>query len=192
MKTKKDKKINLTYICKIYNKKYDTVHRRIIRGWTLEEALELVIDNSGEIVLHGRTFESLRDAAKAYRLSIIYIIKELRNNKSVLEIFRIKNNKALIVNGKKQESIEKALENINISKRLYMQKIRKGWFIEEIIEGKRDTGNRSRYYKGKYFKNLKEISEYYNLDYNNFTTRLRRGWTLEEAINQKRNKKKRR
>ena len=178
----------LVYLCNKYNKNYNNVHRRLYRGWTLEEALELVIDNYGEITLHGRKFDSLRDAAKAYRLGILYIIKGLRKNKTILEIFRIRNNDALIVNGKKIDFIEDAIKDI--PDKIYMQRIRRGWYIEEVISGKKETSSRGRYFRGKYFKNLKAISDHYNINYVNFVTRLNRGWTLEEAVNGKRVKKK--
>ena len=183
----------LIEICKKHDKSYNLVYMRMCRGWTLEEALELNIDKIGKVTLQGRVFDNILDAAKVYNLNKMYIINGLRGNKSIEELFPLKNKEELIINGKKYEYIEELISSLDISKPMYMQKIRKGWYIEEIIEGKRlRSTSKGTTIDGKDFKNLRHIANYYNLNYDTFAARIRRGWSIEDAINQKRNKKKRR
>ena len=76
-----------------YNLNSNKVRNRLNSGWSIEEAFELVdIDSKKkvkEITLEGKTFPTIKDAAKYYNLNYRKIISRLHKSWTLEEAFEL-------------------------------------------------------------------------------------------------------
>ena len=67
--------------CKYYNLNYKTVSSRLRKGWSNEEAFELVerytYHNCKPITVEGKTFISIAEAARYYNLNVYMVSQRL-------------------------------------------------------------------------------------------------------------------
>ena len=128
-----------------YNLKYNTIFVRLRRGWTLEEAFELVdIDSKNkakEITVEGKSFISIAEAARYYNLEYETVRLRLRNKGwSIEEAFELvkrkdTRNKEITVEGRTFKSIKEAAEYYNLKYNTIRTRIfNYGWSIEEAFE----------------------------------------------------------
>ena len=114
----------------------------------------------------------MSQAIETYNLDKKMVYVDLLNiknrsitDKDIEEIFHIRNNKKIIINGKKYNYIEEAFKKYKVDKRKYLQRIKRGWSVEEAIFGERISGSNYIKVYGKEFKNLKRVAEYYGVNY---------------------------
>ena len=178
--------------CEYFDVNYNSVMKRIERGWSIEEAFELVKrkqKNKIPITVESKTFESIKEACRYYKLNSGTVSQRIREGWSVEEAFELierkpKFGKTIIVNGKTFTSIKEACEYYNIRYNTAIARYSYGWSVEEIFEltKRKSKGRKPITVDEKTFKSIKEACRYYKLSYNTIKTRLRRGWSAEEAF----------
>ena len=187
--------------CRYYNLDYAVVIYRLNNSWSIEEAFELIdrkrkqIEVKGkEITVEGKTFNSIKEAAKYYNLALGTVNARLNRGWSIEEAFGLverKNEsfKPITVNGKTFKSIAEACRYYNLDYKTVLQRFCNyghGWSIEEafgLVERKEKPRKGNEVIlEGKTFPTIKEACKYYNLNYNTVYSRLVDGWSVEEAF----------
>ena len=147
-----------------------------------------------EITIEGKTFYSIKEAAKYYNLALGTVNARLNRGWSIEEAFGLverKNEsfKPITVNGKTFKSIAEACRYYNLDYKTVLQRFCNyghGWSIEEafgLVERKEKPRKGNEVIlEGKTFPTIKEACKYYNLNYNTIYGRLDKGWTVEDAI----------
>ena len=184
---------------KYYNLNYNKVWSRLNKGWTIEEAFELVqrkrkYGDQREITVGGKTFTSIAEAARYYNIDNIKINNRLNRGWSIEEAFELvkkennkgKKGKPITLEGKTFDSIAEACRYYNLALSTVNARLNKGGWTNEEAFGlvERNCINKGKpiTVEGKKFNSIKEASEYYNINYSLALGRLKRNWIPEEAF----------
>ena len=176
--------------CRYYNLNYNTVSKRLINGWSIEEAFELVQrynKSYNQITVGGKKFKSISSAAKFYNLDNIAVIRRLYNGWSIEEAFELVERiiDPITIKDKIFKNIKEACKYYNKNYDKVRYRLSRGWTVEEAFDFI------ERYYDNykpiivddKKFESISEACRYYNLDIHNTMSRLNKGgWSIEEAF----------
>ena len=182
--------------CIYYNLKYDKVKHRINRGWTLEEAFELVERKpreykGKEITLEGKTFKSMIEACRYYNMPYNTIINRMRDDWTLEEAFELVERESklykgeeITLEGKTFKSIIEACKYYNLQIERVRSRLNKlGWTPEEAFElVDRDDNNIPITVLDIEFESISAACRYYNITSTLVYNRLDSGWSVEEAF----------
>ena len=184
---------SVTEAAKYYNIDGYIIRNRLRYGWSIEEAFGLVEKKSNyngiEITINGKTFNSIKEAAKYYKLDPSTVHNRLKSGWTIEEAFKdvdLEEPKYsnLTVFGKTFKNIAELSKYYNINYNTVYGRLDKGWTVEDAISIPVREGSRGKtvIVNGNEFISIAEACRYYNLKYNNVSTRLRHGWSIEEAF----------
>lgn len=163
---------------------------RIHRGWTPEQAAELVPYEAKKqgtpIEIENKLFESYEAAANYYGVKYRTFSNRLNKGWTKEQAAGIEPrtrskfiDDKITIEGVSYPSISAAAKKYGISKQLFHLRLKQGLSLEECAGIQNPKGLTI---EGKFFKNKSEAAEYYGIKPNTFTVRLRRGYTIEEAL----------
>ena len=137
---------SLAEACRYYNLSYNIVSNRLNRGWTIEEAFELVYrnNNCNTVIVKGKTFNSVKEACDYYGLNYGTVNGRIHKGWSIEKAFdkptniKRKNNKnskskPITVDGKYFECIKDAAEYYGLNYGTLKWKLRTGCSIEDAF-----------------------------------------------------------
>jgi len=177
------------------------VRGRLRVGWDINRALEIEVDDrhgkEKTIVLEGKEYPSISDAARAYNLSLNTVKSRLRLGWSTEEAFGIKprerkrKGKTVVVDGKEYPSISDAAKAYNLSLVTVIKRMKRGWSIDKAF-GIKPRGRKGKtvVVDGKEYPSISDAAKAYNLSLNTVRSRLRLGWSIDEAFGVKSRKHK--
>lgn len=173
-----------------------TVRNRLVNGYTANEALGIVPrkrrtakKDDKKIVVNGRTFANIGEAAEFYNIKKNTIRGRLNAKWSINEAFglvpRMKKD-SVEIQGKTYSSISEAAEKHSIQSYVVKARIKLGWNLEEALEIKErpEKGgvSISITIEGKSFASKKDAADEYGIHYGVFKWRIQNGWTSEQAV----------
>jgi hypothetical protein len=176
-------------------------HQRITKyGWSIHEALEIKKrikkgSRSIKFIIHGKVFESFREACKYYKLNEDKVRSRLDSGLNKNQAFdfeelpkrKAHNRKKIIVDGEVFNSIGEACNFFDVSKDRYYRYInRKDWSLEQIFKvqpSPRRTSYNSKSFSvyNLSFSSYKSADKYFNLYQGAFSKRIRLGWSITQA-----------
>ncbi len=177
-----------------------SVHNRLKRGKTLEEAffkgdLKRKSSKFKTISVSGKNFDSLKDACVHFGISYGKAQYRLRKKWSLNQVFELESPPI--------NSAKNAPKTVKFSEKIYnsytdlakeyginpgnlRQRIAKGWSLEqalELVEYKYKTKPKKIHIDGKVFASRNEAARYYGLKTGLVAERInRRGWSIEQAL----------
>lgn len=92
---------------------------------------------------------------------------------------------AVIVGGKKFESITAACRHFRVDRRQTTQRINQGWLIEEafgLVEKKDKFGPKPITINGIEYRSLQQAGKAYGVSADSISYKLKRGWSMDEII----------
>ena len=192
--------VSIVEAARYYNLNSKSIRSRLRKGWSLEEAFEIVErknERFREITIEGKTFKSIKEACKHYNLNYSTIRNRLDNlHLSLEEAFNINQPdiniglqyKEITIEGKTFKSVKEACKYYDLEKEYHtiIYRLNSGWSVEDAfglyIEMNYKNG-RSIVIDGNSFISIKEACDYYDLDYEKVRHRISNyGWSIEEAF----------
>lgn len=130
--------ITLQDVCNAYSKDYNKVYRRVHKGWSIEEAIDLVkreVKNKPkEYIVRGRVFKSKSEMCSHYNISTDGFNGRIKKGWTVEEALGLVDKKDyLIVDGKKFESKVAISAYYKINRGTLIRRTSKGYSLEEAI-----------------------------------------------------------
>ena len=198
----------LTSAANFYDVDEAVVRSRIdVLGWTSEEAVGVAPRPTdwgpNEVILEGKTYPSLKDAAKHYGLTYSKIhLRITKYNWTLEQAFELEMRKGpsgspkkITFKGNTYRSNSALARAYNIKPELFLGRIGKGWTLEEALglkerEKQNDYNSISITIRGKTFKSLKAAAKIYGINYKLVSSRLISGWDVDEAFELVARKKK--
>lgn len=135
---------SLSQACAYYHLNSQNVRQRLKKGWSVEEAFELVKRkrnvNGKEITVNSRTFETTKEACKYFNLNYNAVMNRLHKGWTLEEAFELVKRDGvkgteITVEGKTFISIAEAARYYNLNVYMVSQRLNiLGWSIEEAFE----------------------------------------------------------
>lgn len=181
-------------LAKEYGIKYTTFYGRLVRGRTIEEAIEFKKKTyspkeSDIIIFDGKSYDSQRELARSYGIDYSKYYNRIRKGWSQSEALELvpravgRKGNSVTVNGKTFVSIKHfAIENGFEPSFVYSQRQR-GLTLEEILSYReRYRVGRKVEYEGKIYNSITELAESHNISPKLVQNRLYRGCSLDKAL----------
>ena len=190
----------LTSAANFYGIDEAVVRSRIdVFGWTPEEAVGVAPRPTdwgpNEVILEGKTYPSLKDAAKHYGLPYNKIHLRITKYKWTIEqAFELLKKtgppgipQKISFNGITYNSNSALARAHNIKPALFLARMGKGWEVEEALGLKKRAKKRaynsiSITISDKTYKSLKDAAKAYGINYKLVSSRLRKGWDIDESF----------
>ena len=126
--------------------------------------------HSKEIIVDGKTYNSLRRAAETYGLNYCTVWTRLKSGKTVMEAFKKKESekykKKISVNGKKYPSIRQAAIAFGLEPRTIWSRLEKSKSLKEVfsIEKLKKIGNAKRVnIRNRSFASAQDAADFYEI-----------------------------
>ena len=166
----------------------ETFRHRIEVGISIEDALkpEKIIGRAKKITAHGRTFESISEAARFAGIRPGTLQQRLYAGWSADDAIspKVRENPVKVFGVEYKNKIEMC-KALGVDYEVFLRRVyHSGLTIEQAV-----SGEKTRYQKrlefvvdGKTFDTKKEAAIHYGVKPSQITKRLRRGWTPEQAV----------
>ena len=201
-------------LSKAFNIGAHKVRYRLKQGWSIEQAIDkapppritrkknskqnenlLNISDLSPFTSEGKTYDTVKQLANAYGLSVTKVTGRLRNGWSVEESVELeersrkrkgKNAENLIVGDTKFDSVLALSEHYDVSYRIVQYRLGQGATPAQAVgvdEWKAETHKGIELeLEGKVYPSLVEAVKAFGKDYNKVLSRMHRNWTAEEAL----------
>lgn len=180
-------------LAKAYGVNYKTFYGRLVRGRTIEEAIEFkkkkTYTPKERIIFDGKSYDSHKELARSYGINYSNYHNRIKKGWSQSEALELvprtvnRKGKAVTVNGKSFKSIKHfAIENGLEPSFVYSQRQR-GRTLEEILSYREQYRvGRKIEYEGKIYNSITELAETHNISPKLLQNRLYRGYSLDKAL----------
>jgi hypothetical protein len=172
-----------------YNIDVKVVEKRLMSGWTLEEAFGLVerVDYTGPRAVRsrGKQFQSIRAAAIAAGVPDGTIRARLRAGWSVERALNTpveERSTRVSIDEVDYASIADAARAHGLRVKLVHRRLSKGWTLAKALKTPANNLSSTITVGDKHFKSLKKAAEHWGLLPATVRQRLKRGWSLEQAF----------
>lgn len=189
--------------CTAHHLEDSAVRSRLKTGWSIAQAFGLEAPpikgrNSGNtIVVDGKTFSSLSEAARFYDLKPHTIAKRIKSGLNVGQAFGIEaaplkdySGSPVVVQGAEYKSISAASRQLNLDSKLVRSRLNRGWSIEQSFENATrpapsgEKNGHSIVVEGVTYSSRAKAAKAYNLNPKIVHKRLTKlGWTINQAFN---------
>ena len=182
-------------LAKAYGCNYDTVQRRLKKGFSVEDAIsksKLLNANKKIVGPDGKEYDSIKSLSKAYECNyniVRYRLKQGMSLEDALSKEKIPSGcpgkKIIGPDGKEYKSIKALAKAYGCNYDIVRVRLKKGYSLEEALFKEKSPG---RYRKkiagpdGKEYKSIKALAEKYGCNYGTITSRLERGMSLKDAL----------
>ena len=195
---------NQESMCKYWNVKACTVHRRLQRGWSLERALtEKAIKGRPKttkiikekfVTDHlGNRFKNITRMCEYYGITLNTYSNRIKNGwsleRTLTEKLHIRNCVESYDHlGNVYPSIDIMCSKYKICRHVYTERIKAGWSIERALTEPVKTQQSREFYMmtkdhlGNEYKSTSDMCKHYNIALNTFKRRIRKGWSLKNAL----------
>lgn len=146
------------------------------------------------IVCAGKSFSSIVELARHYKIHPSKVARRIRDGWSVEESVgleskkRAGHGKEVIVQGRRYSTIKDACEALGLNPATIRARIQNGYSVDDAFAGKltvRQSGAaKSICFKGVEYSSIESLAEAYEVKASVFSKRLKRGWTISQALNQ--------
>ena len=190
---------SITEAAKHYGVNPRTVHGRLAKGLTPEQALGIEVPKAGNklgICVDGKDFSSIADASRYFGIDPTTAYSRLRRGKSSSEVFatqplerKTTRDIKIEVGGKRFDNLKLACEFFGIAYSKARYRFRKKWTPEQIFGLETPPANIAKnapkkiVVKGITYDSLTHVAKVYSVDPNLLARRLRMGWDMENALN---------
>ena len=189
-------------LCRFYHLPLTTFKNRILRGWTLEEALTTDITKhtrkhpKKKYYDHlGNSYESITAMCNAYNIPRQVYHARVSNMKWPIEralttpVCENPKNSIKIQDhlGNNFKSISEMCRYYHIGQNLYHIRLNAGWSLEKILTTPpkpiNDMSAKTHIdHLGNVYESQNALCRAYNISKSMFATRIKAGWTLEDAL----------
>lgn len=146
------------------------------------------------IVCAGKSFPSIVELARHYKVHPSTVARRMRDGWSVEESVgleskkRAGHGKEVIVQGRRYGTIKDACEVLGLNPATIRARIQHGYSVDDAFTGNfrlRQSGvAKSTSFKGVDYPSIESLAEAYEVKPSVLSKRLKRGWTLSQALNQ--------
>lgn len=169
------------------NMNTETFRHRLERGMSIEEALsdKKLKGNASEVVVGGKTFESISSAARYYGVKASTMANRIRSGWSgddcASQDIRCGNITAFGITYKNKMEL---CEKLKLDYWHFCQRLFRGLTPEQAINNEKTEYEKGLEFTvdGKTFDTQKEAAEYYEMTPRMLSKRLFLGWTPEQAV----------
>lgn len=171
---------------------YNTVIKRLSRGWSFDEAFGIVHRNKRggvgkPLVIKGIRFNSRLEAAEHYGVDISSLYTRVNLGWSVEEALGIKDRKrkglkSITVGENTYESIASACRDLGVDRGLVNCRLKNGWSIDEAFGIVERQKRYSVVVGGKNYNSISEACRDLGVHYQTVRHRVRKGWSIDEAF----------
>lgn len=185
---------SLSSAVKAYVFSYDTIKQRIQRGWSVEQAFNLVpppprkVANSLTIELEGISYPSFASAARHYGLSLTMVKKRMKDGWSKYQAFEIedkenyKGPQIIEFEGHIFKSFTKAAEHYGINIAVANLRKKKKWNLEKILKTPVISSKQAIVVDDKSYASISEAARCFGIRPKLVHNRIKKGWTLEKSL----------
>ena len=185
---------NFTEMCQAYGKSLETVNARLNRGWTLEDALTIPIDETKclKSVDHlGNEYDTFSKMCQAYKKGHRIVRARLNMGWPLEKALttpagETKCLKSLDHLGNEYSSFTEMCRLYEKNPEIVNHRLNKGWTLENAltvpIGESHEKYIKSVDHLGNEYRSFSKMCEAYDKCPNSVKGRLKRGWTLEEAL----------
>lgn len=148
---------------------------------------------STKLVVEGKTYESLLDAAAHYKLHPSTLARRLRygwTNEQAVGLeekpTRIGSAKKVVYKGVTYPNLKHLAEAFGKNAEMLRRKIRDGQTVDEAlterVEKRISANAKSIQFNGKSYPSIQSLVDKYQIKASVFNRRIKRGWTMEQAL----------
>lgn len=168
-----------------YNIQQSTLSKRMKRGCTLQEAVELGESKTRETyVVNGEVFRFVTELANNYNLNYMtFISKKLRIEGTVDELINGFLDKRIEYKGKSYNNMGDLAREYQKSGGIVLMRLKSGWSLEDALNKDIIKGANNNYnFRGEYYCSVREMSEKFNISGNFINNLSRYGLSIEESL----------
>ncbi|MBS3799094.1 GIY-YIG nuclease family protein [Pseudoalteromonas sp. BDTF-M6] len=177
---------SITKAAESFDLPYKLVWSRLVKAkWSILEAFGLAPPprlHKNSITIHGETFESQSELAKAYNISDKALWARLNLGWSIEEAVGIEPSPmSYELNGKFYISRAEAARQHGLEPHVVHHRLKRGWTVKQAFG--LGPAPKSIVIGGMSFDNFALACSHFDVNYETATSRLSRGWTYDQALN---------